>query len=261
MGVKDLDIYSMLFVYLLLLVPLAIIMFMKLGLVKRTLISTFRMSIQLGFIGVYLKYIFEWNNIWLNLGWLLVMALVSSFSVINSNNLRWKFFLLPILSAILIPLLLNILYFNTFIARIGDIFNAVYLIPVSGMLLGNTLRANIIATNSFVNFFKNREKEYLFTLSLGADRSEALQPVLKSCLTAAIAPTLASIATIGLVSLPGMMTGQILGGSIPLTAIKYQIAIMIAIFSTMTLSVFLLVFILKKIAFDKFDVFRKDIFR
>jgi putative ABC transport system permease protein len=57
-----------------------------------------------------------------------------------------------------------------------------------------------------------------------------------------------------------MMTGQILGGSVPMTAIKYQIAIMIAIFSTMAISIFLVILFLKKVSFNKFDVMKKNIF-
>lgn len=144
--------------------------------------------------------------------------------------------------------------------NISDIFNAKYLIPISGMLLGNSLKGNIIATNTFFDYFKNREKEYFFTLSLGASRQEALKPIVRESIKRGLRPTLASIATIGLVSLPGMMTGQILGGSVPMTAIKYQIAIMIAIFSTMAISIFLVILLLKKVSFNKFDVLKKYIF-
>ena len=260
MGAKDLNLYSMLFAYLLLLIPLGILIFMQVKLVKETIVSVLRMSIQLGLVGIYLKYLFVWDNTWLNIAWLLVMITVSTFSVINSNGIRRRDFFLPVMGALAISLFFNISYFNFFIVKISDIFNAKYLIPISGMLLGNSLKGNIIATNTFFDYFKNREKEYLFTLSLGASREEALRPVVRECMKRSLKPTLASIATIGLVSLPGMMTGQILGGSVPTTAIKYQIAIMLAIFSTMAISIFLVILFLKNVSFNKYDVMKRNIF-
>ncbi len=260
MGAKDLSLYSMLFAYLLLLVPVGILYAMKVKLVKESFFSVLRMSIQLGLVGVYLKYIFEWDNVWLNIAWLLVMIIVSTFSIIDSNGVCKRVFFLPIVGALAISLFFNISYFNYLIVNISDIFNAKYLIPISGMLLGNSLKGNIIATNTFFDYFRNREKEYFFTLSLGASRQEALKPIVRESMKRSLKPTLASIATIGLVSLPGMMTGQILGGSVPMTAIKYQIAVMIAIFSTMAISIFLVILFLKKVSFNKFDVLKKYIF-
>ena len=260
MGANDLNLTSMLFAYLLLLVPLGILYFMKIKLIKESIIGVIRMSIQLGLVGVYLKYIFEWDNLWLNIAWLIVMIIVSTFSIISSNGVCKRLFFLPIVGALAVSLFLNIAYFNYFIVNISDIFNAKYLIPISGMLLGNSLKGNIIATNTFFDYFKNRQSEYFFTLSLGASRQEALKPIIRESMKRSLRPTLASIATIGLVSLPGMMTGQILGGSVPMTAIKYQIAIMIAIFSTMAISIFLVILLLNKVSFNKFDVMKKYIF-
>ena len=99
------------------------------------------------------------------------------------------------------------------------------------MTLGNCLRANIIGIGRFYKDIHREDKAYLLSLAQGANLGEAVFPYLRSALQAALAPTLATMATIGLVSLPGMMTGVILGGQSPLPAIKYQIAIMLSIFS------------------------------
>lgn len=260
MGASDLTLSSMIFAYLLLLVPLVLLFFLKIKLIKETLISVLRMSLQLALVGVYLKYIFQWDNVFLNIAWLMIMIIVSTFSIINSNAICRRHFFGPIVGALAISLFFNVSYFNFLVVNISDIFNAKYLIPISGMLLGNSLKGNIIATNTFFEYFKNREKEYFFILSLGATKEEAIKDVIRECIKRSLRPTIASIATIGLVSLPGMMTGQILGGSVPLTAIKYQIAIMIAIFSTMSISIFLVIFFLKKVSFNKFDVLKRNIF-
>lgn len=261
MGAKDLNLYSMMFVYLLLIVPLIISLLTKIKFEVKILISVIRMTIQLGLIGLYLNYVFQLNNLWINLGWVTIMAVVSSYSMMGSCRIKAKYLLFPILASILLPLLATIFYFNHFIIGIDNVLSAKYLIPISGMLLGNTMRGNIIATNTFLNYFRSNEKEYYFALSLGASKNEALRPIVRSSITSALSPSVATMATIGLVSLPGMMTGQILGGSVPMTAIKYQIAIMVAIFTSMSMSVYLLTSILQRKAFDKFDILRKDIFK
>ena len=90
-------------------------------------------------------------------------------------------------------------------------------------------------------------------MALGATKFEASLPYFKEAVLVSINPTIASMATIGLVSLPGMMTGQILGGSIPVDAIRYQIAIMIAIFVTKYFNIFLAIFLTSIRMFDKKD--------
>jgi len=91
-------------------------------------------------------------------------------------------------------------------------------------------------------------------LGICANRREALEPYFRRALLTALNPTLASIETLGLVALPGMMTGQILGGALPLTAIKYQIAIMLAILIVRFVAASLTIFMTIHLAFDDFDI-------
>lgn len=106
------------------------------------------------------------------------------------------------------------------------------------MVLGNCLHSNVVGINAFYYILKKEKERYQFYPACGANRNEALQPFISNALRKSANSTLASIATIGLVSLPGMMTGQILSGSSPMIAIKYQIMIMLAIFSGTILSFF-----------------------
>ena len=119
------------------------------------------------------------------------------------------------------------------------LFSAKYFIPLSGMILGNILRGNVVALERFYSEIKDKYNDYIHLVSLGASFYEAIKPFVRKSFTAAVGPQIASIATMGIVALPGMMTGQILGGSAPTTAIKYQILIMIAIFAAVSISVYL----------------------
>ena len=95
----------------------------------------------------------------------------------------------------------------------------------------------------------------------GATRNEALNPFMKDALKKAFNPTIATTAVMGLISLPGMMTGQILGGSDPSVAVKYQIMLLITIFSSAIMNVVLTILFSNRFAFDAFDNLKKDIFK
>lgn len=230
MGAKDISYTSLLFLLVLVIPIFYLNIQFKLKLNKRIVLSVIRMAIQLSLVGLYLQYIFKWNNPLVNTLYLLLMISLASFSVVKSVGLPYKKLLLPVIMAILIPTFLLVLYFNVVIIQADTVLEARYVITIGGMLLGNMLNGVIVGLNSFYKGISDQEKTYLYRVALGASRAQAIAPYYRDAIFATINPTLASIATIGLVSLPGMMTGQILGGSVPLVAIKYQIAIMIAIF-------------------------------
>ncbi|NCC62782.1 MAG: ABC transporter permease, partial [Verrucomicrobiae bacterium] len=122
--------------------------------------------------------------------------------------------------------------------------NASLLIPIGGMLLGNSLRSNVVVLERFFRQMRDKRSEYELRLLFGANRSEALRPFMQTALRAGVKPQIATMATLGIVSLPGMMTGQMLGGSTPMTAIQYQIAITVGIFAVDMISTVLLLEVL-----------------
>lgn len=219
----------------------------------RVLYVVFRMALQLSVIGLVLQYFFDLNNSWVNLAYVLFMMTVACHSMLKTAKLPIKTFGPVIWLSVFIPQMTVLLFFNYFIVDLNNIFEARYLIPIGGMLLGNSLSGNILAINNFYTRLKDQEKKYYYSLGLSANRAEALRPYFTHALSSSINPTLASMETIGLVALPGMMTGQILGGSIPITAIKYQIAIMIAIFVTRYFTAILAIKLTSNKAFDSYD--------
>lgn len=253
--------WAMIFALLLVVPPLFIAWRLGLGQGQRILISTARMGVQLAFVGFYLHYIFELNHPLVNYVYLLLMTVVASFSAIKSCNLQWRIFFVHFFLASALPMSAIVFYFDWLIIDLNNLFDARYLIPIGGMLLGNTLRTNVIGVDRFFSSLQNSRETYQAMLAFGAAKSQALKPFYRDAVKAAINPMLATMATVGLVSLPGMMTGQILGGSLPVTAIKYQVAIMVAIFCNNALTVLLALRFVSPIAFDGFDNLRKDIFK
>ena len=261
MGAEDLSISS-LAALMVFLIPVFYINH-RLGLfINRSLTAAVtRMCLQLGFVGLYLEFLFRYNSALLNCVYLLIMVSIACQSIIRSSRLKVRLFFIPVFFALIIPFCTVLFFFNYQVARIDYLFDAKYLIPIGGMLLGNCLRSLIVGLDRFYTGIRKDEKVYLYTLSLINSRIHTLTPYFKESFLAAISPRIASMATIGLVSLPGMMTGQILGGSIPLVAIKYQIAIMLFIFYIQYAGVILSILFSEKFGFDDFDVLKKNIFR
>ena len=223
--------------------------------------SVVRMTAQLLLVGLYLKYLFDLNNFWLNLGWLLVMITVANISILKGARLiPTRLFMVTQISLV-IAVVGTCLLFLSVLVRPEPFIDARYLIPVSGMLLGNCLQGNIRALESFYTGIREKEASYHADLLIGATVTEATLPFFRKALRASLTPVIGSMATIGIVSLPGMMTGQILGGAIPLTAAKYQIAIMMGIFLSSFIAIAINIRLSLRVAFDDTGLLVGNIFR
>ncbi|KJY83164.1 ABC transporter permease [Vibrio galatheae] len=236
-GVADISWPVLGLFFSLLVIPLWINHYYQLNLAKEALVSVVRMAIQLLLVGVYLEYLFQLNSLFFNLLWLALMTVIGASAIINKTQLPKKVLLLPVsiaLAATLIPMLAII---SLLIIQPQPLYSAQYLIPLAGMLLGNSMSGNIVALQSFFTALDERKSEYEAAISLGASPRYATLPFVQDAIRRSLAPTLATMTTSGLVTLPGMMTGQILAGASPIVAIKYQIMIMVAIFIMLTLSV------------------------
>ncbi|WP_028856515.1 ABC transporter permease [Psychrilyobacter atlanticus] len=249
----------------LLLIPLFILVlglrFFRINLLKKAATSIGRMILQLFLVGVYLEYIFKFNNWAVNFIYILIMVLVASLSTIDVVKLNYKKFILPLFGSIFLSWVTVYTLYQFIILHDINFFESRYIIPVSGMLLGNLLQGQIIFLNNFFTQIKDGEDSYFYLLSMGATKFEALREFYRRSIISSLQPSLANMATIGLVALPGMMTGQILAGASPFTAIKYQISIMLAIFCIRGLSLLFTTFAINKIAFDRFSRLKRDVFR
>lgn len=253
--------WAMALCYALLLIPLGIAWYFRIGILQRMLIAVLRMTGQLALVGLALIYVFRWDNTWVNIGWVVAAIVFATFSAINNSELNYRKFVAPVFAALLLSAGSILLFFNGILLDLSNVFTAQYLIIIGGMLLGNALKGIVIGISDFYKNLKNDRDRYLYHIAAGANQWEALIPFFRDGLKAALNPSIASMATLGVVFLPGMMTGQIIGGSDPDTAIRYQIAIMITIFVCITLSVALTVLFSVRQSFDGFGNLREDVFR
>ncbi len=115
-----------------------------------------------------------------------------------------------------------------------------YLIPLAGMIIGNSMNGASLAAERLASGIRERREELEAAICLGATSRQAVEPLVRQAFRAALMPTINTMAAMGLVSIPGMMTGQILSGTDPAIAVRYQIAIMCAITGAVAISSFLI---------------------
>lgn len=261
MATRDIELPQMALLYGLCLLPWLLLRLTGLRLDREIGIGILRMSIQLALVGIYLKTLFDLNHSWLNGLWILAMLIVADLTILRRAGLKARYFALATFTAVAASVLFSTAYLVILVIQPAHYYDARYIVPLAGMILGNCLQGNVIAMERFYAELRRNENEYATFLMLGATRREAVRPYFRNAVQAALNPTIAGMATMGLVSLPGMMTGQILGGSEPWIAVKYQIAIMICIFTSSTLACIMNLTLGLKIAFNAFDVLREEVIK
>jgi len=122
------------------------------------------------------------------------------------------------------------------ILRVKPWYEPQYLIPVSGMMLGNAMNAAALAVDRLIGETRNRRWEIEAALALGAAPIKAINPLLRDAARAAMMPTINAMMIVGIVQLPGMMTGQIIGGVAPEQSVRYQIIIMYMLATSVSIS-------------------------
>lgn len=247
---------------LLMLVPLFYLWRLRTGLLSATLTATARMCVQLLLIGVYLRYLFQWNHPLVNLLWVVMMVLVASHTAVVRTRLRRRVLLLPVFVGFFVSALLVGLYFLGLVLQLDNVFSAQYFIPIMGILLGNMLSVNVVALETYYSDVQREQPLYYYLLGNGATRFEATAPFLRRAVIKAFSPCIANMAVLGVVSLPGTMIGQILGGSLPGVAVKYQMMITVITVAASMLSLMITVTLSARKSFDAYGrllpVFRRE---
>ncbi|MDH3714698.1 MAG: iron export ABC transporter permease subunit FetB [Gammaproteobacteria bacterium] len=233
---------------------------LQLGLQSQLLVATLRMVAQLLLIGFVLRVLFATTNpLWIVL-MAAVMLMVAAREVVQRQTLRLAY--KPSFAGALVALLLSCVsvLLLTLLVFIGNQpwYAPRYAIPIFGMLLGNGMTGVALALNTLMQNVVNRRAEIEQRLMLGANRQSAMSDIQITSIRNAMIPTINAMATAGVVSLPGMMTGQILAGTPPLQAVKYQILIMFVIAASTGFAVMLALWFGARALFDERQRLRLD---
>lgn len=126
-----------------------------------------------------------------------------------------------------------------------------YFLPLGGMVVGNSMNALALSLERLFSGLRDRREEVEMRLTLGADSREASREIVMNALKAGMIPSINSMMGVGIVFIPGMMTGQILAGADPLTAVRYQIVVMLMLVASTAISAYLAVFLARKRCFNE----------
>lgn len=229
------------------LIPLLLTKTLNLGLGKDTIIATIRSIVQLLAVGYILTFVFETEHF---IYIMIMIALMIGAATHNArkkganiHGITWKLIFTFLFVEILTQAIL--LGFKITPAE------AQYIIPISGMVVGNSMVLSILFLNRFTAEIEARQDETELILSLGGTPKQAIHHALTTSIKASLIPTIESQKTIGLVQLPGMMSGQIIAGANPVQAVQFQLLILFLLLTTAAVTSVMLGFLSYPTLFNK----------
>lgn len=223
---------------LLIMINIGVSLGLNLGLERTLGIAAVRMVGQLLLVGVVLEWLFEQDNPVIILSLSLFMATIAGISAVNRTKQRFERIYWSSLISVWGSSVLVTAFALMTILRPQPWYDPQYVIPLLGMVLGNTLTGISLALDRFMEDLVQQRQDIETRLSLGATRWEAAHAQVQEAVRVGMIPTINSMMIMGLVSLPGMMTGQILAGAKPIEAVRYQIVIIFMIAAAAALGIF-----------------------
>jgi putative ABC transport system permease protein len=245
----------------LLVVALALFSFrMELGLAGQLIVAAIRTSLQLFLVGLVLKVVFaSINPLWIG-AMALIMLAAAAREVMARQKRRfrgwWGFGMGA--GALFISSFAITVFALVAVIGVHPWYTPQYAIPLLGMMLGNTMTGIALGLDRLTESVWERRGVVEARLMLGHTWSQAIAEIRRASARSAMIPTINSMAAAGIVSLPGMMTGQILAGNPPLEAVKYQILIMFIISAGTGLGAMIAVWVGSRRLFDDRHRLRLD---
>jgi putative ABC transport system permease protein len=224
---------------------------LKLGLLRPLLWGTVRAFIQLTLIGYVLKYVFQWNTLWVIVPLLLLMSFIAAREATRRitripYNPGLNTFLSLTASTFVVGIIVVVLIIGP-----EPWYSAQVMIPIFGMLFGNSMNAVALSLDRMYSEIHANIEEVEQLLSLGATPWEAVVGYIRKAVSAGMMPTINSLMVVGLVSLPGMMTGQILAGMNPQSAVRYQFVVLVMVASCVAIGCLMIVLLSYRKMFDQ----------
>ncbi len=213
----------------------------RLRLENQLAVASARTIAQLLLVGYVLKYVFALHSLWLIFGLALAMVGVASWAATGRSPYRYTGITMHAFLSLAASGLLTTYLVTAVIIGVHPWYRPQYLVPLLGMILGNCLTSVSLTLDGLLSDAVQRRPEIEMELSHGASAWEAAAGPLQAAVRRGMLPTINSMLVVGIVSLPGMMTGQILAGSDPLQAVKYQIVVMFMLAAATALGCMLIV--------------------
>ena len=229
---------------------------MRMGVGRTLLWSACRALLQLCAMGFIFEYVIRSNNPWLVL--LLVAFMLIAAVQITLSRAKGvpKGLAGPVFLSLVVTMLIMISLVTELIIRPQPWYAPQLVVPLTGMLLGNTVTALAVGLSRFYESMEERRDEVDMMLALGATPWESARPSIVSSIRLGLLPTTASLASSGIVTIPGMMAGQVIAGGDPLNAAKYQFVVLDAIAALTLLADGLIMVMIYRTCFTADDQYR-----
>jgi len=234
---------------------------LRLGMGRRLLVASARMTAQLLLIGLVLEWVFALREPLSVLALCLLMTALAGGSAVRRTSRRYPGIYWDSLVSVLGGCFIVTGLAITGIIRVDPWYEPQYLIPLLGMVLGNALTGISLGLDRFMDSLVERRSEIDTRLALGATRWEAAHEEVRRAVRTGMIPIVNSMMVMGIVALPGMMTGQILAGADPADAVRYQMVIVFMIASAVALSTLSVVLLAFSRIFDEHHRLRPDIIK
>ena len=212
---------------------------LRLGLEKDLAWGTVRTFAQLFLVGYVLKFVFQLSNPYLVLLIFVWMVFWAAHAVRGRVKETKVAIFVPTFVSMVASYTTVTVVVTAFIIQVDPWYSPQYFIPLGGMIAGNSMNAITIALERMFTELRRERPRIELALSLGGTYQEATADILRACIRA------------GLVSLPGMMTGQILAGADPMTSIKYQIIVMLMLTASTAIGSIIVVHVVRRMCFSK----------
>jgi putative ABC transport system permease protein len=201
---------------------------LRLRLHRQVLLAAVRMVVQLIAVGYLLRFVFALRNPAATLGPILVMAVIAAREIAARPERKFRGGTGLALSAgsVLIATAATVILALATAIRPHPWYDARYAVTLAGIILGSVLNAGSLALDSFLSGVGREQPAIEAQLALGADFREAVAPLLRAAVRRGLLPIINQMSAAGVITLPGIMTGQILAGLDPVEAVKYQILLM-----------------------------------
>ena len=202
---------------------------LRLGLEKRLAIAALRTVVQLLLVGYILRFVFSWNQAWMVLSAALVMVLLAARAALQRVSHHYATAMNDTFISLCLSSLCTAFVVTFAIIGVRPWYQPQYFLPLLGMILGNSLTGVSLCLDSFLSHLAEKYPLIEMELAHGATRWEAGRDAVREAVRRGMIPIINAMTVVGIVSLPGMMTGQILAGNPPFQAVKYQIVVMFMI--------------------------------
>ena len=223
---------QILFASILMLLAIGIAAWNRVGAERDLTIGGVRAAVQLIAVGYVLHLVFELNTLWAQLLVLLVMTVIASWTARGRAKEVRRVFRLAFIGITAGTIVsIGVLLATGVIEPVPR-----FLIPLGGMVIGNTMTATALVLERFHSELVSNRKKVEFALSMGFPSVEASRDYLRKAVRAAMTPIMNTLKIVGIIQLPGAMTGMLMAGATPIEAARYQLIVMYMIASAVSVS-------------------------